>query len=48
VVGPSLIVARVPALLAASNLPGWAAATAAVAVAVVVRRHAYRELESLR
>ena len=48
VVGPSLIVARPPAVLAASSLPGWAAATAAVAVAVVMRRHAYRELESLR
>jgi hypothetical protein len=48
VVGPSLIVARAPALLASSSLPGWAAVTAAVAVAVVVRRHAYRELESLR
>jgi hypothetical protein len=48
VVGPSLIMARPPALLTAVSLPGWAAATAAVAIVVVLRRHGYRGLTSLR
>jgi hypothetical protein len=48
VVGPSLITARPPVLLAPASLPGWAVATAVVAVLVVVRRRAYTGLASGR
>jgi hypothetical protein len=48
VVGPSLVTARPPVLLAAASLPGWAVATVVVATVVVVRRGAYTELASGR
>lgn len=50
VVGPSLITGRVPQLLAApASLPGWAVATAVVAVVLVaLRRGAYTGLASGR
>jgi hypothetical protein len=48
VVGPSLVTARPPVLLAAASLPGWAVGTVVVAIVVVVRRGAYTELASGR
>lgn len=48
VVGPSLLAARLPALLAADAWPGWAIATALVAVVVVIRRRAFVGLASGR
>jgi hypothetical protein len=48
VVGPSLVTARPPVLLAAASLPGWAAAIVVVAMVLVVRRGAYTGLASGR
>jgi hypothetical protein len=48
VVGPSLVLARPPVLLAPAGLPAWAVVTAAVAVLLVARRHTYTELPSGR
>lgn len=48
VIGPSLVLAKPPALLAPSSLPGWAVVTAIVAIALMVRRNAYSTLESFR
>jgi hypothetical protein len=48
VVGPSLVTAQPPVLLAAASLPGWAATTVVVAILMVVRRGAYTGLASGR
>lgn len=48
VVGPSLLLARLPALLAPGAWPGWAIATVLVAVVMVVRRRAFAGLASGR
>jgi hypothetical protein len=48
VVAPSLVTAQPPALLAATSLPGWAAATVVVAMVLVLRRGAYTGLASGR
>jgi hypothetical protein len=48
VVGPSLVTARPPVLLAAASLPGWTAAIVVVAMVLVVRRGAYTGLASGR
>jgi hypothetical protein len=49
VVGPSLLLERLPVLLAAPSLPAWAAVTALVTVVLVVlRRRAYTGLASIR
>jgi hypothetical protein len=48
VVGPSLVVARPPVLLATEAWPGWAVATGVVAVVLVVRRRAFAGLASGR
>jgi len=48
VVAPSLVAAEPPVLLEPASLPGWAALTIAVAIALVVRRDAYTVLASGR
>jgi hypothetical protein len=48
VVGPSLVMAQPPALLAAASRPGWAVVTAVIAVVLVIRRRAYTALASTR
>jgi hypothetical protein len=48
VVGPSLATGRPPVALTAASLPVWAVVTAAVTVALVVRRRAYTALSSTR
>jgi hypothetical protein len=48
VVGPSLVMAQMPVLLAPASRPGWAAVTVVVAVVLVVRRRAYTALASTR
>jgi Putative zinc-finger len=48
VVGPSVVTARSPVLLAPVSLPGWAALTAATTAVVLLRRGAYTKLQSGR
>jgi hypothetical protein len=48
VVGPSLVVARLPVVLAADAWPAWAVATGLVAIVMVVRRRAFVGLASGR
>lgn len=48
VVAPSLATAQAPVLLAPASLPGWAAATAAVAIVLALRRPPYTRLTSGR
>jgi hypothetical protein len=48
VIGPSVITARSPALLAPASLPGWAALTAAITAVLLLRRGAYTMLHSGR
>ena len=46
VIGPSLLTARTPLLLEAVSLPYWAALTAVITVALMLRRDAYTGLRS--
>lgn len=48
VIAPSLVTARLPAVLDTASLPAWAALTAATAVVLVLRRDAYTKLPSSR
>src|SRR5690606_3925853 len=48
VVGPSLVASRLPVVLAADAWPGWAIATAAVAVVLAARGRAFAGMASGR
>ncbi len=48
VIGPGLLTNEMPAVLAPSTVPAWAALTVAVAVVVVLRRDTYTQLPSGR